>query len=161
MHAINCFMLPLQVLKHVVMYRKQKQQRECSTKKDPHAKRNKTLVTQLLREFVMKYILNPILVGIILYGRETLGGLETSLGIGYDNQTINTTRCDNTTRFEDTTKGFGGDNDYGVRVCIAFALINTSYLYLGSIGTLPLIGSFTNMISKVDYLKNYIEYCHM
>ena len=127
MHAINCLMLPLQVLKHIVMFR-QKQDKTRSTQKDPHAKRNMKFVTQFIREFAMKYVSNPILVGFILYGREFLGG---------------------------------DDKDYNVRVCIAFALINTSYLFLGSIGTLPLIGSFTNMISKVNYLKDYNEYCHM
>ena len=66
--------------------------------------------------FIAKYIVNPVLVGLILYGREILGG---------------------------------GHNYYGVRVCIAFSLINTSYLFLSSIGTLPTVGSYTNLISKV------------
>ena len=120
MHAINCLMLPVQVLKHVMMYQQKKKSTGSGAENDPHAKRNMNLVAEFLREFVMKYVLNPVLVGFILYGREVLGG---------------------------------GDNEYGVRVCIAFALINTSYLYLGSIGTLPMIGTYTNMISKVILIR--------
>ena len=64
----------------------------------------------------MKYVANPVLVGLILYGKDSLGGEE---------------------------------NDYGVRVCIAFSMINTSLLFLASIGRLPFIGCYTNLISKV------------
>ena len=75
-----------------------------------------SFVIQQAGTFMLKYVVNPALVGLILYGREALGG---------------------------------GHNNYGVRVCIAFSLINTSYLFLGSIGTLPQIGAYTNLISKV------------
>merc|ERR1719188_1035935 len=85
-------------------------------KKDPHAEMNISFVIQQAGTFILKYVVNPVLVGLILYGREALGG---------------------------------GHNHYGVRVCIAFSLINTSYLFLASIGTLPTVGSYTNLISKV------------
>lgn len=117
-------MLPFQLLKYLVMYR-QCQERSRNTQEDPHARRNHVFIARMICQFTMKYVLNPILVGFILYGREILGG---------------------------------GDNYFGVRVCIAFSLINTSYLFLGSIGTHPFIGTYTNMISKViQYeLKNKI-----
>ena len=116
MHAINCVMLPFQALKYLVMYR-QCHERYRNSKEDlQHVRRNQFFLVRLICQFFMKYILNPILVGFILYEREILGG---------------------------------GNDYYGVRVCIAFALINTSYLFLGSIGTHPFIGTYTNMISKV------------
>ena len=110
-------MLPLQLLKYIVMYRQGRESNR-HTQKDPNAGRNMSFVATTAVQFTQKYILNPILVGLILYGGEILGG---------------------------------GDNNYGVRVCIAFSLINTSYLFLASIGTLPLIGAYTNMISKVSF----------
>ena len=103
-------MVPMQVLKFYVMSRAMPK----LSGKDPHASRNRKFVIWQGSQFFMKYILNPTLVGLILYGRETLGG------------------------------------EYGVRVCLAFSLINTSYLFLGSIGSIPIIGSYTNMISKVS-----------
>ena len=115
MHAINCLLLPVQLCKFLFMWR-QRRKRMNFTKKDPNAKINKTFAIHQATIFILKYIVNPVLVGLILYGRETLGG---------------------------------GHNHYGVRVCIAFSLINTSYLFLGSIGTLPTVGSYTNLISKV------------
>ena len=115
MHAINCLLLPVQLCKFLFMWR-QRRKRMNFTKKDPNAKINKTFAIHQATIFILKYVVNPVLVGLILYGRETLGG---------------------------------GHNHYGVRVCIAFSLINTSYLFLGSIGTLPTVGSYTNLISKV------------
>ena len=95
---------------------RQRQKRLNFAKKDPNAKMNTSFVLAQAGNFIAKYIVNPVLVGLILYGREILGG---------------------------------GHNYYGVRVCIAFSLINTSYLFLSSIGTLPTVGSYTNLISKV------------
>ena len=114
LHAINCIMLPIQLLKTFVTYQKEKDGQD---KKDPNASRNWSFLATHLVLFVQKYILNPILIGLILYGRDVLGG-----------------------------------DGYGVRVCIAFSLINTSYLFLASIGTLPWIGTYTNMISKVIWV---------
>ena len=115
MHAINCLLLPLQSFKLLFMWR-QRRKRMNFAKKDPHIKMKWSFVIQQAGTFMLKYVVNPALVGLILYGREALGG---------------------------------GHNNYGVRVCIAFSLINTSYLFLGSIGTLPQIGAYTNLISKV------------
>ena len=95
---------------------RQRQKRLNFAKKDPNAKMKTSFVLAQAGTFIAKYIVNPVLVGLILYGREILGG---------------------------------GHNYYGVRVCIAFSLINTSYLFLSSIGTLPTVGSYTNLISKV------------
>ena len=86
MHAINCVMLPIQVIKFRVMYRQCQKRKEANTQGDPHAKRNKLFIARMFSQFTMRYILNPILIGFILYGRDTLGG---------------------------------GENHYGVRVCIA------------------------------------------
>ena len=96
---------------------RQRQKRSNFAKKDPNAKMKTSFVLAQAGNFIAKYIVNPVLVGLILYGREILGG---------------------------------GHNYYGVRVCIAFSLINTSYLFLSSIGTLPTVGSYTNLISKVS-----------
>ena len=74
--------------------------------------------------FALKYILNPILVGLILYGGDIIGG------------------------------------EQGIRVAIAISIINTSYLFLGSISRFPSIGRYTNMLAKVyiliDYTLSYI-----
>ena len=117
-HAINCIMLPIQLLKFLVSGNTGKESGG-NKKKDPNAKINKSIVMTAITQFTMKYILNPVLIGFILYGCEILGG-----------------------------------DGYGVRVCISFSLINTSFMFLSTIGSLPLIGSYTNLISKVFYLLN-------
>ena len=124
LHAINCLLLPLQSCKLLFMWR-QRQKRLNFAKKDPNAKMKKSFVLAQAGTFISKYIVNPVLVGFILYGREILGG---------------------------------GHNYYGVRVCIAFSLINTSYLFLSSIGTLPTVGSYTNLISKVIFRFKILFY---
>ena len=111
-------MLPIQVLKFLVSGNTGKKSGG-DKKKDPNAKINKSIVMTAFTQFAMKYILNPVLIGFILYGSEILGG-----------------------------------DGYGVRVCISFSLINTSFMFLSTIGSLPLIGSYTNLISKVFYLLN-------
>ena len=112
MHAINCLMLPLEIVKQIFMYR----QSRGSCNRESHTQVKLSFIVQQLALFIMKYVVNPILVGLILYGSEAVGG---------------------------------GENNYGVRVCIAFSLINTSLLFLASIGTLPFIGCYTNLITKV------------
>ena len=115
-HAVNCLMLPIQLLKFLVSGDTGKESGG-NKKKDPNAKINKSIVINAITQFTMKYILNPVLIGFILYGCDILGG-----------------------------------DGYGVRVCISFSLINTSFMFLSTIGSLPLIGSYTNLISKVFYL---------
>ena len=82
---------------------------------------NQGCIFQFLLEFLFKYVVNPTLVGLILYGEPVIGG------------------------------------DKGIRVAIAFAMIITSYLFLGSLGTLPWVGSYTNMISKVSLILIYMN----
>ena len=113
MHAINCLMLPLEILKQIFMYR----QSRASCRPESRCQMKMGFIVQQLALMIMKYVLNPILVGLILYGAEAVGG---------------------------------GGNNYGVRVCIAFSLINTSLVFLASIGTLPFIGCYTNLITKVN-----------
>lgn len=113
MHAINCLMMPLEILKQIFMYRQSK--KHCKSRQITRA--NILLILEMITIFVSKYIVNPVLVGLTLYGKELLGSEE---------------------------------NDYGVRVCIAFSMINTSLLFLASIGRLPFIGCYTNLISKVN-----------
>ena len=112
MHAINFLMMPLEILKQIFMFRQSK--KHCKNRQITRAK--VLLIMEMLTIFIMKYVANPVLVGLILYGKDSLGGEE---------------------------------NDYGVRVCIAFSMINTSLLFLASIGRLPFIGCYTNLISKV------------
>ena len=77
-------------------------------------------IARLLFIFAIKYVLNPILVGFILYGEHVIGG------------------------------------EQGIRVAIAISIINTSYLFLGSISRFPSIGRYTNMLTKVYMLIDYM-----
>ena len=105
------------------MYKKEQQSNKGSRagKKDPHARRNWSFVANYLGRFVTTYVGNPILVGLILYGRDVVGG------------------------------------EWGVRVCIAWSLIVTSYIFLGALGALPSVGTYTNMISKVCFISEVIS----
>ena len=64
-------MLPIQLLKTFVTYQKEKDGQD---KKDPNASRNWSFLATHIVLFLQKYILNPILIGLILYGRDVLGG---------------------------------------------------------------------------------------
>ena len=99
---------------------KQEKKHNIGGKKNPHAKKNMYFMAQHFCRFFMTYVVNPIWVGFILYGREAE---------------------------EECSKDDA--EEWGVRVCIAWSLINTSNLFLGVMGALPGVGSYTNMISKV------------
>ena len=76
-------------------------------------------ITEMFALFVIKYIFNPILVGLILYGGDSIGKQRT-------------------------------------RVASSVSIITTSYLYLSSISRFPSIGRYTNMLTKVGQLSNFL-----
>ena len=124
LHAINCLVSPIQLIRAIVLYREAVKSNKESN--DPHAKLGTYYILQYICQFFLKYIVNPILVGLVLYGHDAIGG------------------------------------DWGIKVAMACSIINTSFQFLVSLGTLPAVGTYTNMISKVmEHNLNHIEFIHL
>ena len=113
LHAFWCVVSPVHMLKLFMTFCSRRQAHAKKNIKETKFMGNKWIVIGQVHNAIGAYLVNPILVGLALYGSNLM-------------------------------------EEWGIRLVLSFAIVNTSYLFLGSLSMHPIVGSFTNMLSKVQ-----------